>query len=148
MVVALLEVHMEHVEYTYTFGMTDGELDQLIRTHGIGVLSLADAGDAYAVPVAYDYDGESLVVRLADHEDSTKMTYLDGTDTATFVIYEPGDSSWSILVRGELRERDDFDETRINQRFSTLRVFDEPIDEVEVVVYELEMTEVTGRRAE
>lgn len=139
---------MEHVEYVYTFGMTDGELDELIRTHDVGVLSLADAGDAYAVPVAYDYDGESLVVRLADHGDSTKMTYLEATETATFVVYETGDPSWSILVRGELRERDDFDETHVNRRFSTLRVFGESIDEVETVVYELEMEEVTGRRTD
>ncbi|WP_158055801.1 pyridoxamine 5'-phosphate oxidase family protein [Halorussus halophilus] len=139
---------MEHVEYIYTFGMDESELDELLRVHDVGVLSLADGDDAYAVPVSYDYDGDSLVLRLGQHEDSTKMEFLEATETATFVVHESGDGSWSILARGPLRERTDFDETRINQRFSKFRLFREPVEDVQATVYELEIEELTGRRAD
>lgn len=140
---------MEHVEHVYTFGMGEGELNELLYTGRVGILALADdedAADAYAVPVAYDYDGESLVVRLGAADGSTKMRYLETTDTATFVVHDAGTPSWSILVRGPLREREEFDETRIDKQFSDRQVFDEELDEMDVVVYELEMEEVTGRR--
>ena len=139
---------MEHEEYVYTFGMGEGELNELLYTGRIGVLALADTGNAYAVPVAYDYDGESLVVRLADHEGSTKMEFLEATDTATFVVHDAGTPSWSIVVRGTLSERDDYDEARINSAFAPVRLFGEAVDETETNVYELEMEEVTGRRTE
>lgn len=126
--------------------MKAAELDELLRTGQIGVLALADANDAYAVPVAYDYDGESLLVRLVAGPDSTKMRYLEATDTATLVVHDAGTPSWSVLVRGPLDEREDFDETRINRQFSELRIFEEERDDAAVVVYELEMSEVTGRR--
>ncbi|WP_162224555.1 pyridoxamine 5'-phosphate oxidase family protein [Halorussus amylolyticus] len=139
---------MKHVEYVHTFGMEAEELDELLRTGSVGVLALADDGDAYAVPVAYDYDGESLVVRLGASPDSEKMAHLESTDTATLVVHDEGTPSWSVLARGSLRERDDFDDRRVNRQFSALRVFDEEIDEVDAAVYELEMSEVTGRRTD
>lgn len=138
---------MEHAEYVFTFGMTDDELDELLRSGDVGVLALADEGDAYAVPVAYDYDGTSLVLRLVDFEGSEKMQYLEATGTATFVVHG-GDPPWSIVVQGHLRERVGYDETRINEEFPPVRLFDEEIDETEEVVYELEMEEVTGRQEE
>ncbi|USZ67491.1 pyridoxamine 5'-phosphate oxidase family protein [Halorussus salilacus] len=139
---------MKHVEYVNTFGMGEGELNELLRTRRVGVLALADAGDAYAVPVAYDYDGESLLVRLDSRDESAKIEHLETTGTATFVLYDAETPSWSVIVRGPLREREGFDETRVDERFPDIRVFGEEIDEMEAVVYELEMDEVTGRRAE
>lgn len=139
---------MEHVEHVYTFGMGEGELNELLYTSRVGILALADAGDTYAVPVAYDYDGESLVVRLADNEERTKVEYLETTDTATFVVHDVGTPSWSIVVRGTLRERDDYDEARLDRAFAPVRLFGEPVGETEARVCELEMEEVTGRRTE
>lgn len=128
--------------------MRTAELDELLRTGRIGVLALADAGDAYAVPVAYDYDGESLLVRLAAEPGSTKLRYLEATDAATLVVHDAGTPSWSVLVRGPLGEREDFDAARIGRQFSQRVVFDEERDDAAVVVYELEMNEVTGRRSD
>ncbi|MFC7079660.1 pyridoxamine 5'-phosphate oxidase family protein [Halorussus caseinilyticus] len=141
---------MEHVEYVYTFGMTDEELDEYLRNAEVGVLSLADEGDAYAVPVGYHYDGERLVVRLGERDDSTKMDYLETTTTATLVVYEKEgeQSSWSVLVRGTLRELPPETDREINEQFEPFRLFDETIEDVDAAVYELEMAEVTGRRTD
>jgi hypothetical protein len=139
---------MEHVDYVYTFGMTDEELDDHLRDGEVGVLALADGGDAYAVPVGYHYDGERLVVRLGDDEDSTKMDYLETTETATLVVYEVESerSSWSVLVRGSLRRLPAETDREINEQFEPFRLFDEAVDDVDAAVYELEMEAVTGRQ--
>ncbi|NHN59591.1 MULTISPECIES: pyridoxamine 5'-phosphate oxidase family protein [Halorussus] len=141
---------MEHVEYVYTFGMTDAELDDRLRAGEAGVLSLADGGDAYGVPVGYHFDGESLLVRLGDSEGSTKMEYLDATETATLVVYEKesDEESWSVVVRGTPRELPPKPDAEVNEEFEPFRLFDEDIEDVEAAIYELEMDEVTGRRTD
>jgi hypothetical protein len=141
---------MEHVEYVYTFGMTDEEADQYLRDGEVGVLSLADDGDAYAVPVGYHYDGQRLLVRLGERDDSTKMEYLENTGTATLVVYEKEDerSSWSLLVRGKLVELPSETDREINEQFEPFRLFGESVADVDAAVFELRMDEVTGRRTD
>lgn len=144
---------MEHVEYVYTFGMTEAEADRRLREAGTAVLALADGGETYAVPVNYHYDGTRLLVRLAHHPGSDKLSFAEATATASLVVYEDPDpeSSWSVVVRGPLRElspAEQPDEATLNELFEQLRVFDEPVDEVEPRLYELAMREVTGRTAE
>lgn len=143
---------MRDVEYVYTGGMTETEVDDRLRSSETGVLSLADGGRAYAVPVSYHYDDGSIFLRLGDDDHSEKLELVETTEEACFVVYgvdEP-DESWSVVVTGTLREVPDDDEaydpTEINERFSSLRVFDEAVDELDVVLYELRISEVTGRR--
>lgn len=144
---------MEDIEYTYTLGMDDAELDRRLRENDTGVLSLAHDADAYAVPISYHYDGESLYLRLSDEPDSEKMDFVEATEEATFLLYErAGDrDSWSVLARGRLRELDQaemerFDAAEVNADFTPLRVFDEAIDEVDLLVYEFVVESMTGRK--
>lgn len=144
---------MENVEYTYTVGMTNEEIDDELRSHEVGVLALARDGDAYAVPISYHYDGESLCLRLTDDDHSKKMAFVDTTNEATFLLYGVEEhESWSIVATGKLRllDEDDgtgFDDRAINELFDEVRIFDQAIDEVVVRVYELEIEELTGRRS-
>ena len=147
MLVAAEGVSMEHVEYVYTFGMDDEEVEQHLREAMTGVLSLAHDDDAYAVPVGCHYDGDRLLLRLAVESGGEKMSFVDETGQACFVVYEATtDESWSVLVVGTLRETtEEFTAAQVNQWFAPLRVFSEAIDDVEPVLYELEMDTVTGR---
>ncbi|MFC5972422.1 pyridoxamine 5'-phosphate oxidase family protein [Halomarina salina] len=143
---------MEHVEYTYTVGMTDEEVTERLRAGTTAVLALAHDNDAYALPVSYAYRDGSLLLRLSDDGHSKKMTYAGTTDEASLLLYDASDGdSWSVVVEGELRrlppeERQSFDAAAINDAFTDLRVFDEPIGDVEVVLFELVPNRVTGRR--
>lgn len=143
---------MDHVDFTYTAGMDRDDVEERLRGTETGVLSLADGDEAYGVPLAYYYDGgDALVLRLGRVDDSEKMAFVEATGRACFVVYgyESPTESWSVLVRGELREvpRDDprYDDAAINQHFPDLRVFDEDVEEIAVVLYELSMDVVTGR---
>jgi hypothetical protein len=144
---------MDHVEYVYTFGMSEAELADYLREQTTGVLALADAGDAYAVPVGYHFDGGRLLLRLGVHDDSEKLDYLGATDRATFLVYDTTDDdrSWSVLARGTVHElpdaeQDDFSDAVVNDRYDPIRVFGEDVDDLAATVYEFRIGELTGRR--
>lgn len=140
---------MEHVEYVYTSGMTESDVEAHLRAGEHGVLGLAADDDAYAVPLSYNYDGDRFLLRVSEHGDeSEKRKFLEATATATFVCYEAStDESWSIHVRGPIREYDaEFDESTLNELFQPFRLFDEAIENVEFSLYELGMETVIGRK--
>lgn len=144
---------MDHVEYTYTSGMTEEEVDQRVRGTQFGVLSLARDGEAYAIPVAYHYADGRVLLRLGADEDSEKMTFLETTDRATLLLYEAPqeDESWSVLLRGpitrvEAEERAEITDADINAWFPPFRVFGESIEDVEYELFELVPDTVTGRK--
>lgn len=144
---------MDRVEYVYTIGMSDEEIEERLERVETGVLALAADDDAYAIPVAHHYESGSLYVRLSTDGSSTKLSYLEDTETACFTMYDVGESgdSWSIVVTGPLRkltgrERTRFDETAINESFLELRIFDEDVAAVDLEIYEIEIETVTGRR--
>jgi len=149
---------MDNIEYAYTLGMDDTEVEERLETTGTGVLALSNGDDSYAIPLAHYYDGERLYFRLGVTEGSRKQQFLETTDTASYVIYGTEDTddprgidSWSVLVTGHLTElpkseHEQFDTAEINRAFSPIRVFDEEIDEMDIVVVELEIDSVTGRR--
>ncbi|SFC49769.1 hypothetical protein SAMN05444422_10992 [Halobiforma haloterrestris] len=145
---------MDDVEYVYTTGVPENELEELLDEQGHGTLALADGNDAYAVPLNYHYDGSRFVIRMSDEPGSTKVEYAETTDTATFVVYEFDEettSSWSVMIRGRIdrlpqEEQNEYTDTRLNELFPPFRLFDEAVPEVEMVLYELEPIEITGRR--
>jgi nitroimidazol reductase NimA-like FMN-containing flavoprotein (pyridoxamine 5'-phosphate oxidase superfamily) len=139
---------MDRVEYVYTGGMTESDVDDHLRTGEHGVLGLADGNDAYAIPLSYHYDGDRFLLRVSDHDDeSEKGRFLETTERATFVCYDASTSeSWSIHVRGPIRKwGGDADEATINEWFPPFRLFDETVENVEFSLYELRMETVVGR---
>lgn len=144
---------MDHVEYVYTEGVDEEEIDRLLKKRGHGVLALARDDDAYAVPLNYLYDGSRLLVRMSDEPESTKVLCAESTETATFIVYEMDETgnSWSVMIRGEIRplstdEQVRFTDAEINDQFPPFRLFDEAIPEVEMLIYELDPDEITGRK--
>lgn len=144
------------VSFAYTEGMDRETVERRLHEAGTGVLSLADGDEAYAIPVAYHYEDGAVFFRLGEVPDAEKLAYLDATATATLVVYsaDPTEEaraldSWSILVRGPIREvpRDDphYDAAAINEEFAPIRVFDEDVDELELTLWALEPESVTGR---
>ena len=144
---------MEHVDFTYTAGMDRASVDARLRDAEAGVLALADHDDAYAIPLAFHYDGgDSILLRLGRFEGSEKMAYLETTERACFVLYgyESPEDSWSVLLRGTVRplpaDDERYDDAEINRRFPDLRVFDEDIADLEIELFEFQFDAVTGRR--
>jgi hypothetical protein len=142
---------MDRIQYAMTRGLDEGEMTDLLADHHVGVLALADGGTAYAVPVDYHYDGESLVLRLTDDGESRKLAYVETTTAPEFLVYghDGPHDSWSILATGDLRELDPdaagIDAATVNDWFGPVRLFDEAVDEVELRLFELAIDRLVGR---
>lgn len=148
---------MDHVEYAYTRGLNDTEVKERLRYTETGVLALTDGEEAYAIPLSHYYDGQGLYFRLGLTPDSKKGRFIESTEAASYLLYEtkmtdaPQEfDSWSVLITGRLREipeerYEEFDSAEINRRFAPIRVFDEDIDEIEIVIYEFAIESMTGR---
>ena len=129
--------------------MTESELDSYLRTGEHGVLALAKENDAYAVPLSYHFDGDIFLIRVSEDDDeSEKGRFFKTTKTATFVCYQSSeDESWSVHIQGSLQKWDgDVAEASLNDWFQPFRLFDEAVESVDFVLYELEMESVIGRK--
>jgi nitroimidazol reductase NimA-like FMN-containing flavoprotein (pyridoxamine 5'-phosphate oxidase superfamily) len=148
---------MDNVEYAYTCGMSEDDIEHRLQSTRTGVLALCADADARAVPLAHYYDGDGLYFRLGKTDDSEKWDAIGHTASATYVVYdaEPTDgpdelTSWSIHATGPVRELseseyDRFDTAEINRRFAPIRIFEERIDDVDIAIVELTIETLTGR---
>ena len=85
--------------------MSDAEIDAFLAEQGVGVLALADDGNAYAIPVSFGYaDGRVYLVYFRFADRPTKEAYSDATETACLAVYEvESPLRWrSVLAFGPL----------------------------------------------
>ena len=87
--------------------MPDEEIDRMLREEGVGVLSLADDGVAYGLPLSFGYDAERsklYFVFLRPGETSRKTEFAGRTVRASFAVWQsPSRYEWqSVIVEGEL----------------------------------------------
>ena len=87
--------------------MTDEEVDDFLTEQGVGLLSLADGGDAYAIPISFGYDdGRAVFSYWHFGTETTKEEYTEATNTACLAVYDVDSPvKWrSVLAFGELEE--------------------------------------------
>lgn len=144
---------MDPREYVFEVGMDETEIREALDRAETGVLALAAGDDAYAFPVAFVYEDETVFLRLGRTSASTKHRYLDRTDTACFTCYDVDADgvSWSVVATGPIEvlpvsDQDRFDEDRVTDEFLDLRVFGEAVEDLEVELYALEVERLVGRR--
>lgn len=83
--------------------MAEPAVDQLLRERGIGVLSLANDGVPYGVPLSFGYDDDRAYFLFAGHtEAGRKVRYAEASDEASLLVFDIGsDDAWrSAIVRG------------------------------------------------
>lgn len=87
--------------------MSDAEIDAFLAEQGTGVLSLADGGRAYAVPISFGYEtGRAVFSFWQFGADSRKLAFAEATETACLAVYDvESRSRWrSVLAFGTLEE--------------------------------------------
>ena len=65
--------------------MTRQEIDHFLYKQRIGLLSLTDGNDAYAVPMGYSYDGTHIYIAMMYK--GRKIEYLKRNKNICFVVY-------------------------------------------------------------
>lgn len=135
--------------------MDRDEIDAFLTEQGVGVLSLADEGEAYGLPMSFGYDGDRLyfiLVRFGD--ESTKQDFAETTETASFTTYEFVDEhDWrSVVVSGTIGPVPEDDVASVdetlddNARFASLFPFGEPM--TERPRYQLVPERITGQKGQ
>lgn len=76
---------------------------QFLQRHRIGVMALAEADNAYAIPLFYAYDGDRLFFHSHPGE---KDHYIASSKQACFVVVEAhGDDDWtSVQATGKVEK--------------------------------------------
>ncbi|MCL7417650.1 MAG: pyridoxamine 5'-phosphate oxidase family protein [Halalkalicoccus sp.] len=147
---------------TESFGEITGtemereEAEVFLRDQGVGVLSLANEGEAYGVPVSFGYDGEDRLyfVFLRVGEESRKEAFAAATERASFTVYDvESKHAWrSVIASGRIREVDDDEWETVrdsiddNAWYPSLFSEAEPMRDIQGWVLEIE--EITGQKNE
>jgi hypothetical protein len=84
--------------------MDRAEIDNLLIERGVGVLSLANDGAPYGLPLSFGYDGDDrLYFLFAGHStEGRKVRFAEGSAEASLLVLDvASDSEWrSAIVRG------------------------------------------------
>lgn len=152
-------------EQVFGEAMDESEITRFLHDRGTGVLSLAQDGEAYGVPVSFGYDepNDRFGLLLGFGEDSRKQSFIDTTERACLTAYEwRSPVNWrSVVARGQLTriEEDAFEDATDQSGSSaasafltwaktvSLDVFGAPVSDLDLTWYELRVEELTGRRA-
>jgi hypothetical protein len=89
--------------------MDDAAIDAFLREQGVGVLALADAGHAYAIPISFGYDtGRVVFGYFSFGDESRKQAYTEATEEACLTVTDVRSRyDWrSVVVTGPLSEVD------------------------------------------
>ena len=135
--------------------LDDEEIDSLLGTGGVGVISFADGDEPYSMPVSYGYDSsaESLYVRFGFAPESEKREFVDDGVAASLVVMAESISGWqSVVARGPLRKVTEMaidshaaeSVRKINIPFVT--IYDRRATELEFELYRLDPDSITGRQ--
>lgn len=134
--------------------MTDGEVRQFLSNHWVGVLSFAAEDESYAVPESFGFDSESdeIYFHFVHTEDSLKMEFVEYGGSVTLTVFDM-QTLESVIVRGELEEVSDSESlvggavVSEQSQFPTLEFApDVELQDMEMAVYKLIPSEMTGRR--
>lgn len=81
--------------------------ESFLTARGHGVLSLANDGDGYGIPLSYGYDPltDRCIMQFVIGEDGRKREFLETSETVTLTTYEyESDGKWqSVIAMGTLR---------------------------------------------
>ena len=127
------------------------EMDAFLREAGTGVLSLSDAGETYAIPESFGYDGEDVYLQPVHGEGSEKMRFVETTGVATFTVFTQRPAR-SVVLRGPLEPVPDADAVHArraiaaNATIPSLDVYPDPDDgDRDISLYRLRVDDRSGR---
>lgn len=131
--------------------------DSMLGRHETGVLSLAQEGEPYSIPISYGYDSDNrrFYLRLVSTPESEKRRFLASSPRARIVVYEEDDPVYrSVVAAGGLDEisRDDLTVEHIEQYGNAKRplfeIWGQSRQDLDVRLYQLDPDEISGRRIE
>jgi nitroimidazol reductase NimA-like FMN-containing flavoprotein (pyridoxamine 5'-phosphate oxidase superfamily) len=139
--------------------MSASEIDDFLSDNETGVLSLARSNEPYAIPISYGYDADSrtFYMRLVSTPDSEKREFLSSSPVTRLVVYNENNAGTryrSVVAIGDLEAVDpgELSVDDIEQYGETRRplfeIWGAGKDDLDIQLYKLQPTELSGRRTE
>ncbi|MFC7204602.1 pyridoxamine 5'-phosphate oxidase family protein [Haloferax namakaokahaiae] len=136
--------------------MDDEDIARLLRDEGVGVLSLADEGVAYGIPLSFGYDeanGSLYFVFLRPGETSKKVSFAEQTERACFTVWTAASRhEWrSVVLDGTLHPIEDHDWDRVQETLGDNAWYPSLFSEVEpmqdILGWEFRIEEQSGQQS-
>lgn len=134
--------------------MDRARCDDVLYREGAGMLALSEDDVPYVIPMSFGYDGSVCYIQMTTS--GRKNHVLTGNPRATLALvsYDPADGcSESVLVEGTMERTEGaavepgLEALANNAEFGTdLSVWGEPVQDVELALYRLVPTSISGRR--
>lgn len=138
--------------------LDEKEIAETLTTVGIGVLSMSNEEEPYGIPVSFGYDnGDVSFILQADRAaESRKLATLSVNPRVCLTVVqqdqEPTEVWRSVVLTGELiqppldNEKAAVNALTDNGTFvSGFNVFDAPDTGIDIDIFQLDVTEVSGR---
>ena len=134
--------------------MDRADCDEVLYREGAGMLVLSDDDVPYVIPMSFGYDGTACFIQMTTS--GRKNRVLTGNPRATLALVSSDlENGWSesVLVEGRMEQADGagvkpgLEALADNAEFgSDLSVWGEPVQDVDLALYRLVPTSVSGRR--
>ena len=132
--------------------MAEEEIGEFLRSENVGVLSLTNGRETYAVPESFGYDDDTIYFQFVNREDSHKMSFLETTTVVTFTVFSEYPAR-SVIISGTLESVPEHEPLEAmgaiaeNAYIPTLNVApDTPMDDLSFERYQIDIESVSGRR--
>ena len=133
-------------------------IEDVLRTNGLGVLSLIDGDRPYGLPMSFGYaDGRvSFMLQTESAMENRKFRAIESNPTACLTVYDgrpDRNQTWrSVIVTGDLYE---IPEEELGEAFFALAdnavfapdfdVLDVPVEDIDLRYVGLTVDDISGR---
>lgn len=134
--------------------MDPGACERVLYREGFGMLALTDGDVPYIVPMSFGYDGADCFVQMTTSGRKNAVISTNPRASLAVLSVDPETGvSESVLVEGTIGVADDehvadgLAALAGNAEFGTdLSVWGEPVQEVDLDLYRLEVEQLSGHR--
>lgn len=130
------------------------DCDSVLYQQGWGMLAMTDGSSPYVLPMSFGYDGEACYVQMTTSGRKNDILSENPQASLAVMAFDPeSGASQSVLVEGsiavvpEADAADGLTALAENAEFGRdLSVWGEPVQDVDLEVYRLDVETVTGHR--
>ena len=147
--------------------LSDEEIIEVLEAESVGVLSMCDGSEPYAVPMSFGYHDGDIYFEFGTTEEGRKFDVLKQSPKATLTAYALDKSRWgdatanilptgfawvSVTATGDVEKADDPSEEAMESVFEARRPspanpWGGTVAETDLTFYRMEVEKTSGRMA-
>ena len=142
----------------YGAEMSEEEIMAFLEHSGLGTLAFGSENGGYALPMSFGYDSARgrCVFQFAFGDGSRKQAFIEATNRVSLAVHEWNSvEDWrSVVLQGTLHRIPEDGQAKAaglfaaHAKIASLDVFRQPLEELDLLWYELRIEKKHGRAAE